>query len=316
MEAREFVPVRVGTLRGDSKITFDVYVRVASKYICYCRKGDSFEGSRLQKFKEKKIKQLFIETNHENAYREYMTRNIEQAYDKNSGKSIENRSEIIQGSQQSNAEEVMENPEDRVAYDLAKIGSEKYVNFIMEEKEAVKAIMAIQNTDNNIAHHGVTVSTIGLAMAQKQGLEKEYPLEQFTMGCLLHDIEHTHSGIDVGRPITEFSNDELKKYRQHPSDGIARIEKYKHFDAGVLDIILNHEETIDGSGFPNGKREKDLSPLAQIAATANAYDRFVTFEGYKDSKEALKKLLVDKMGLYSLKNLQSLQDVLKSRGIV
>ena len=33
--------------------------------------------------------------------------------------------------------------------------------------------MAIQNTDNNIAHHGVTVSTIGLAMAaQKQGLEK------------------------------------------------------------------------------------------------------------------------------------------------
>ena len=90
------------------------------------------------KIQRKKIKQLFIETNHENAYREYMTRNIEQAYDKNSGKSIENRSEIIQGSQQSNAEEVMENPEDRVAYDLAKLAQKNMSTFIMEEKEAVK----------------------------------------------------------------------------------------------------------------------------------------------------------------------------------
>lgn len=316
MEARDFVPIRVSTLRGDTKINFDAFVHVAGKHILYCKTGDSFEGSRLQKFKEKKIKKLYILTEHEEKYREYMTKNIEMAYDKNSGKSLDSRSEIIQGAQQAATEEVMDNPEDSVAYDLAKIGSEKYVNFILDEKEAMQAIMNIKNTDQSIAHHGVTVAAIAVAMAEKQNLHETEKLELLSLGCLLHDIEHTHTGLKVGRPVKEFTTDELRLYKKHPADALERLKKHKHFDPVVLDIIYNHEETIDGNGFPNKKKEKELSPLCQIASVSNSYDRLMSFEGVADQKEALKKLLVDKMGLHSLKNLQTLQNVLKERSVV
>lgn len=316
MEAREFVPVRVSTLRGDTKINFDAYVRVAGKHILYCRTGDSFEGSRLQKFKEKKIKKLYILEEHEEHYRHYMTKNIEMAYNKDSGKSLESRSEIIQGAQQAAAEEVMESPEDKIAYDLAKIGSEKYVNFILNEKHAMQAIMNIKNTDQSIAHHGVTVAAIAVAMAEKQNLQETEKLELLSLGCLLHDIEHTHTGLKAGRPIEEFTKDELRVYHKHPADARERLIKHKHFDPVVLDIIYNHEETIDGNGFPNKKKEKDLSILCQIASVSNSYDRLMSYEGVGDQKEALKKLLVDKMGLHSLKILQTLQDVLKEKEVV
>lgn len=316
METKEFVPIRVSTLRGDAKINFDAYVQVAGKHILYCRMGDSFEGRRLQKFKEKRIKKLFILAEHENKYLDYMAKNIEMAYDRHSGKSLGSRSEIIQGVQQASAEDVMDKPEEKIFYELAKIGSQKYVDFILDEKFALQAVINIKNTDQSIAHHGVTVATIAIAMAEKQKLHVTEKLELLSLGCLLHDIEHSFTGLKVGKPLKDFTTDELRLYKKHPSDALERLKVHKHYDPVVLDIIYNHEETIDGTGFPNKKKEKELSPFCQIASVCNSYDRLMSFEGVIDQKEALKKLLVDKMGLHSLKNLQSLQNVLKEREVI
>ena len=56
----QHVPIRVSTLRGDQQITFDVYVRVAGKYILYCREGDSFEGERLERLVSKRLTKMYI----------------------------------------------------------------------------------------------------------------------------------------------------------------------------------------------------------------------------------------------------------------
>ena len=73
---QDYTPIRVSTLRGDLKIPFDAYVRVAGKYILYLRKGDSFEGKRLNKLKEKKLRTMFIPFDSLKHYRSYMTENI------------------------------------------------------------------------------------------------------------------------------------------------------------------------------------------------------------------------------------------------
>ena len=81
MESSDFVPIRVSTLRGDTKISFDTYVNIAEKNILFCRKGDSFEGERLNRLKKKKLKKMFILKEQEEDYRNYLTKNIEEAYD-------------------------------------------------------------------------------------------------------------------------------------------------------------------------------------------------------------------------------------------
>ena len=62
MDAKDFVPIRVSTLRGDLKINFDAYVKVNEKHILYLRKGDSFEGSRLKRLKDKKVRKMWRRT--------------------------------------------------------------------------------------------------------------------------------------------------------------------------------------------------------------------------------------------------------------
>lgn len=315
MDAKDFVPIRVCTLRGDLKVDFDAFVQVAGKHILYIRKGDSFEGERLKRLKAKKLRKMFIRPEEEDSYRQYMTQSIEMAYDKNSDKSIETRSQVIQGVQQSAAEDVMENPESEAFYQTALTGSSHFAEFLESEKNALKSIMDIANEDQSVAHHGVTVASLALGIARKKGITDAKTLSLIGLGCLMHDIEHQHTQLPLTTAKKEMAAEDKATYELHPLNGVERVKDKDFYDPIVAKIIAEHEEYIDGTGFPNKLYEKDIDPISQIAGTANGYDRIVSFYG-QEPKAALKTLLIDNLGLYSLENLQALQAVLKENDVV
>lgn len=306
----DYVSIRISTLRGDLKIDFDTYVKINDKYILYLKKGDSFEGERLSRLKAKKLKKMYIFLEQEETYRQYLERNIEIAYSDKSNKSLATRTEIIQGDQQSNTEAVMENPENEILYREAKDAAAKFSEFLMREMpNGAEHIINIENTDYNIAHHGVTVSTYANALARKLGIHDPKLLQMLTLGCLLHDFEHFHSDLEIARPLSQFKPEELETYKQHPLSGARKVHDKKHFDQQVINIIAEHEEYIDGKGFPNGLHESKMDPLSVICASANALDRLITFEKVP-KKEAVKKLLISAVGKHPLKHIQLLGEIM------
>lgn len=303
--------IRVSTLRGDQKISFDVYVKINEKFILYLREGDSFEGDRLKRLKEKRLKKMFILEDHEELYRNYLQQNIEAAYDSKSNKSLDTRAEIVQGAQQANAEEVMDNPGDQFAYEQAKQGVEKFFEFLDREQAASQHVLRLENVDQNIAHHGVMVATLAQALAKKLGVTDPKQAQLMGLGALLHDLEHFHSSVKIAQPLVNMSEADLKIYREHPRLGAEKAQDKKHFDPLVVKIIMQHEETIDGKGYPNGLVENQIDPLALIVGSANYADRLISFEGVPRA-EAHKQLMLKGLGLYPLGHLQALGQVLQS----
>ncbi|MBO9668253.1 MAG: HDIG domain-containing protein [Bdellovibrio sp.] len=305
----DYVSIRVSTLRGDQKIEFNAYLKINDKMILYLRRGDSFEGERLKRLKDKKLRKMYILTDEEVHYRSYLQKNIDVAYDDKSGKDIQTRSEIIQGAQQSNTEEVFENPENAESYNYAKDAAGKYVNFIMSNAQALSTVMNIENADKNIAHHGVTVSTLSIALAQKLGINDPKKTQLLTLGALLHDYGHHNSPLNLNQELTKMNPADLAMWKKHPSEGAGKVQDKKHFDQAVINIIAQHEETINGAG-PLGLREKDLDPLSIIVSSANAMDRLITFEGVAKA-EAAKKMMLDQVGKHPLQHIQILAEVMK-----
>jgi len=306
----DYVSVRVSTLRGDQPIDFDVYVKVNEKHILYLRKGDSFEGGRLKRLKEKKLKKMFITPENEDQYRSYLKKNIEMAYDDKSNKSLETRSEIIQGHQQANTEQVFENPEDAVAYSETKKSAQEYVQFLMANTQAISTVLKIENSDKSVAHHGVSVATLSVALAQKLKVDPKLT-SMLTLGALLHDMGHHDSGLNIQRKLSELSPAEMATYKTHPKAGATRVQDKKHFDQNIIKIINEHEERLDGKGFPQGIHENQLDPLTLIVTSANVFDRLVSFEGL-NKNEAVKNLMIEKVGAYPLQHLQFLSEIAKS----
>lgn len=313
-ESAEYIPIRTSTLRGDLQIPFDVYVKVAGKYIHYCRSGTSFEGARLDRLKSKKISRMFIKPDDQPAYQAYLNASIDAAYANNPAKPLAIRAEVIQGFQQAAAEECMENPHDEDAYRHVRSSVARFVEFIGHEPLAAGALLNIENSDRSISHHSVNVATLATAMAMRVN-PKEGKLALLSLGCLLHDIEHFHAGPEMVKPRGSFTPAELEKYRAHPLEGLRRFQGATFVDQLVMNVITQHEEHMDGSGFPKKLKEDEMDPLVVIAATANAYDRLVSFEGLSP-KDALKTLLINKMGLFPLSLLQTLQDILKVQKLI
>ena len=306
----EYLPVRVSTLRGDQKIEFDAYVLINDKHILYLRRGDSFEGARLTRLKEKKLRKMYILNTDEKHYRSYLNRNLDIAYNSKSGKTVEDRSQIVQGIQQGSAEEVMETPHSEASYKSAKDGAAKYVDFLLKEDKALKTILSIENTDQSISHHGVTVSTYSVSLASRLGIVDPKQTQLLSLGALLHDFAIFKSELKVNRPIPELNPEEQKEYYAHPMAGATLVKDLKHFDRQVTNIILEHEECINGSGFPKKLREPQLDPLSIIVSTCNALDRLITFEKVP-AKDAAKKLMIEQVGRHPLNQIQILQKIVQ-----
>jgi len=130
-----------------------------------------------------------------------------------------------------------------------------------------------------------------------------------SLGALLHDFGHSDSQINISRPLSEFSDEEMEVYKKHTKVGAAKIQDKKHFVQTVINIIAQHEEKIDGSGFL-GLKEKQLDPLSIIVSLANVADRMISFDKIPAS-EVAKKLMIDHVGQYPLAHIQHLSEILK-----
>lgn len=309
MVAMDYVSIRVSTLRGDQKIEFNAYIKINDKMVLYLRRGDSFEGERLKRLKEKKLRKMYILNEEEKNYRNYLERNIEIAYDDSSNKDIQTRAEIIQGAQQNNTEEVFENPENARCYDYAKEAAGKYVNFILTNSQALHTVIDLENNDKSISHHGVTVATLAIALAQRLGITDSKKTQLLGLGALLHDYGHHNTELNINQPLATMSKTDKILWEKHPLAGAQQVQDKKHFDQTVINIIGEHEETINGDG-PRGLHEKEVDPLSIIVGSANAIDRLISFEGVA-KLEAAKMLTISQVGRYPLKHIQLLNDILR-----
>jgi len=312
----KYVAIRVSTLRGDQKIPFNAYVRVADKYILFCREGDSFEGQRLDRLKTKKLQRMFVPQEQKNLFEQYLRENIERAYDAAKNKPLEIRTQIIQGSLQANADDLMDEPSNSDLYGVTVAGAKRFARFFFSEPASLKALLEIKNLDYSVAHHGVIVCALALAIAEDMTLTESRPMqiESLSVGCLIHDIEHNFNSLNRSLHPNLLTGTDKTTYAKHAKDGAARIRTEHFYDPLISDIVEYHDEKIDGSGGHKLK-EKDLDPMVMIASAANHFDHYLTYENLSP-KDALKKMLIDQMGQLPLVVMKALQNALKSREII
>jgi HD-GYP domain-containing protein (c-di-GMP phosphodiesterase class II) len=256
---------------------------------------------------------MYIRSEDDIPYRQYLEENIQNAYNPDSAKSLDIRAEIIQGFQQAATEDYMDATLDQMSYEHLRSSTQRFCEFLESNPGGLKAVLKLKNTEQDIVHHGVSVAALAVSMALDLQLKEGLLLNHLALGCLLHDVEHYHSPTPVSHSMTGMTPEKLEEYKNHPLLGAKRFQEATFVDPLVISIISQHEELSDGTGFPKGLHQAEMDPLVMVAGVANAYDRLIAFEKM-DPKDALKLLLIDKMGTYPLKYLQSLQKLLKESG--
>jgi len=138
----------------------------------------------------------------------------------------------------------------------------------------------VEKIDKYTLGHSTRVKDLSVKIATALNLSKER-IEALTFASLFHDI----GKIDVPNSILlkpgKLTDAEFDIMRGHPANGIKLIEKTYY--QNIAEVIHQHHERLDGSGYPRGLKGKEILLEARIIAVADTYDAITTTRPYRDA---------------------------------
>jgi putative nucleotidyltransferase with HDIG domain len=123
---------------------------------------------------------------------------------------------------------------------------------------------------NGASTHALNVSVLSLLLGRRFGLSKAELLD-LGAGALLHDIGKIGLPERVHHPDEYFTAAETKAYQDHVAFGLQRCQQMG-VPASVMQIVAQHHEMADSSGFPLRVGAERMSDASRIVAMVNAYD--------------------------------------------
>ena len=145
---------------------------------------------------------------------------------------------------------------------------------------AVRALAsAIDARDPYTRGHSARVGQLAVMLGRQLGL-REKTLGQIEIGGYLHDIGKMGIRDAILMKTDELTAEERTAIREHTGIGVAILEPVE-LVGGILDFVQNHHERLDGSGYPRGLKDKQVSMIARIAGVADMYDALTSSRPYR-----------------------------------
>jgi putative nucleotidyltransferase with HDIG domain len=142
--------------------------------------------------------------------------------------------------------------------------------------------------------HQVRVAKLSCSIAREMGRSEE-EIDEVNMAGLLHDIGKLRVPAEILSKPGTLSDLEMKLIREHP-DQAFEILRQIDFPWRVAEVVREHHERLDGSGYPRGLRGDEIILPARILAVADVVEAMASHRPYRPAV-GLDKAIEEVVGL-------------------
>ncbi len=128
--------------------------------------------------------------------------------------------------------------------------------------------------------HTRRVAMLAVQVGERLGLARGR-LRGLALGGLLHDMGKLAVPAAVLQKPGPLDDAEFAEIRKHPQAGVRLLRDVGGFGDGVLRLVLDHHERLDGSGYPRGLVGDELDVETRILAVCDVYDALVSDRVYR-----------------------------------
>ena len=157
---------------------------------------------------------------------------------------------------------------------------------------ALISLARLKTADDYTYMHSVAVCALMVALARQLGLDAEQTRAAGIAG-LLHDLGKALMPMEILNKPGKLTDEEFAIIKKHPEEGHRLLLEGSGADEVALDVVLHHHEKTDGSGYPKGLKDKEISLFAKMGAVCDVYDAITSNRPYKngwDPAESLRKM--------------------------
>lgn len=134
----------------------------------------------------------------------------------------------------------------------------------------------LRRHDSGLFSHCLNVCLLALAFLQHMSWE-EAGRETFALGALLHDLGRMPRARTTFYQTTPLSDEDLEDIRAHPVRGTAMLESLQPLPEDVLNMVRQHHESTDGSGYPQGLKGDAIHSWARILKILDSFEALTSF---------------------------------------
>ena len=156
-------------------------------------------------------------------------------------------------------------------------------------EETVKTLSStVEKRDPYIAGHQQRVDFLACAIARKLGLSEER-IEGLHIAALLHDIGMIALPSEYLTKPSKLSKEEIEIMRCHPEFGY-QILRNIQFPWPVAEIVFQHHENLNGTGYPRGLHDQEIYLEAKIISVADVVESMISHRPYRPALGMTKAL--------------------------
>lgn len=150
-------------------------------------------------------------------------------------------------------------------------------------QEDIESIFkSMESSDPYTAGHQKKVASISRAIGQKLGWDKERS-QALYMAAMVHDLGKMSVPSEILTKPSKLTDLELQLVQGHAEAGF-QILKAIPFPWPIAEIVHQHHERLDGSGYPNGLAGNEICEEARVIAVADTLESMANSRPYRPAK--------------------------------
>jgi putative two-component system response regulator len=140
-------------------------------------------------------------------------------------------------------------------------------------------VRALDARESETRCHSLRVQSYAIRLARQFDIGTD-PLEEIARGALLHDIGKIGISDSILLKPGKLTEEEWREMRKHPALGYEILRGIEFLD-GSTELVLRHHERWNGSGYPEGVKEKAIPFGARIFAVVDSLDAMTSDRPYR-----------------------------------
>jgi len=161
---------------------------------------------------------------------------------------------------------------------------EKMANSILRNKDALLSLCRIKNKDDYTFLHSVSVGALLISFAHALDFKRDV-IKLLGVGGMLHDIGKTKVPNEILNKPGALTEEEFVIMKSHVVHGCSILRKSPGIAQVSFDVASQHHERFDGSGYPLGLKNSEMSVYGQMAAIVDVYDAITADRCYHKGME-------------------------------
>lgn len=162
--------------------------------------------------------------------------------------------------------------------DAIKYVSENITEMTLKDSRVMTSVTRLKQYDNYTFHHSMNVSIYAASLAAHLGMGKT-GVEIAANSGLLHDIGKMFVPEEILNKPGALTEEEFAQVKSHVELGYDYLKK-QGVGCDKLSMVAEHHERNDGTGYPYGLRDKDISIFGKIGAIVDIYDAMTSDRVY------------------------------------